>query len=267
MKTKIKAIISTAAAAAFFSVGSIATAAVQGVAPYDTEETARLAAAELREEPEWIDAFNEALLEGRAPADPVYAAIFGDASNDDEIMSVYLEPASATDSEVKLKIVRDNSGDNNYNLWSGRFTTDVVNDFAATFTSPFSMDCVVSTGTSGKLVNKRGHTVNYKELIADYTFLENGRRVTHRVFQKGTGQIPEAKYDYSGSGKLIEKAYYYYMYSGDSTSPYRDVAVVHVVDKDYAQTAEYAALPYGGIIDCYTYVETSGLPEALSEEN
>ncbi len=35
-----------------------------------------------------------------------------------------------------------------------------------------------------------------------------------------------------------------------------DVVVIHVVDKDYAASAEYASKPYAGLIDRYTYVDT-----------
>lgn len=258
MKTKFKAIISASAAAAVLSAGIIVGAATVGKAS-SGKEAARLAAAELREDSEWIDAFNKALLEGKSPTDPVYAAIQGvAAADDDEIMSVYLQPASAAASGIELTLVHDDSGDNGYNLWSGRFTVDDVSAFDAAFASPESMDCEVYTGTSGELVYKNGYSVNYKELVAYYTILENGSRVPHRVVQKGTGQIPEASYNYTGSGELIEKVYCCYMYRGDSTSALYDVALVHVVDSDYSQTAEYSALPYGNLIGCYTYVDVNG---------
>lgn len=264
MKTKFKAIISAATAAAvIFSVGGIATAAMQS--RHSEEEIAHMAAAELRDEAGWTEAFNEALLEGKRPTDPVIALRNGTGETGDEIMPAYLESASGKDTDVKLTLVHDNS-DGGYILWSGRFIVDDVSSFAALFTQPESMNCVVGEGTVGELEYKNGYSVNFKKLMGNYTYLENDKRVVHYDTQEGVGQIPEVKYSYTGSGKLVEKALYFYMYRGDSTSGYYEVAVVHVVDKDYAQSAEYAALPYGGIIDSYTYVspaEISGLAETV----
>lgn len=96
--------------------------------------------------------------------------------------------------------------------------------------------------------------------------MEGGKKVGHHKSSDGTGTIRSVSSTYS-SGKLIEKAFYFYMYRGDSESEYYDVAVIHVVDKDYAGSEEYAALPYGNLIGCYTYVDVNELPEISLEEN
>ncbi len=265
MSLKFKSII----AAAVLSVSAVSSAAVVNASTARSEkEAAYDAAVELRDSPEWIDAFQEALLEGKSPTDPVHAAIFStDISGFDEVSPAYLEQTAPASTDVRLTLIHDDSGSNSYNLWSGRFVVDNVSDFAATFTEPYTMDCKLFVGTTGRLDYQNDFSVNYKKLMGQYYYMEDGRKVGSHDTSEGVGTISDVSSTYSGSGKLIEKAYYYYMHKGGAKSEYYDVAVIHVVDKDYAQTAEYAALPYGNLIDCYTYVDTSELSAAVPEEN
>lgn len=273
MKTKLKLFACVLSAAAVLSVGIASSAvAVNASLARSDKEAAYDAAVALREDPEWIENFQLALLEGKSPIDPVHAAIQGTdmTESNDEIEPAYLEhaaPASADSTDIRLTLVHDDSGDNSYNLWSGRFVVDDVRAFSNTFTQPYSMDCVLFNSTTAQLVYKNGFSVNFKKLSGQYYYMENGKKVGSHMTSDGTGAIPAVSTTYTGSGKLIEKAYYFYMYKGDSTSEYYDVAVIHVVDKDYAETEEYAALPYGNLIGCYTYVDVNELPEVVLEEN
>lgn len=275
MRTKFKVFVCALAAAAALPTCAVASAAIADMMSAEevSTEIARVDAAKLREDPEWIEAFNEALLEGRSPIDPVHAAIFGldMTGENDEIMPAYLEqaaPASMDATDVRLTLVHDDQGGNGYNLWSGRFVVDDVKAFAATFTEPYTMDCKVFSGTTAQLAYKNGLSVNYKQLMGQYYYMEGSKRVGNKPkTSEGYGTIGNMVSTYSGSGKLIEKAFYFYMYKGDPTSEYYDVAVIHVVDKNYAGTEEYAALPYGNLIGCYTYVDVNELPEVEFAEN
>ncbi len=270
MPVKIKAIAGMAVAAAL-SAGVVASAAVPGQKYIEFSENDSpefRAAAELRESPGWWEAFEEALLEGKSPTDPVYASYRPETAvrSDDEILPIFLDTAPTVSDGSDLELVHDDR-DGGYNLWSGRFVVDDVSGFTAAFLESDRMDCMVHNDASGELAYKVGYSVNYKSLYGKFTYLENGKRVVRRDFADGYKDILKIDSGYSGSGKLVEKAFFFNLHSGDASSALYDAAVIHVVDKDYAQTAEYAALPYGGIIDCYTYVKTSELPEAVSEEN
>lgn len=274
MQVKFKAIM--CAAAAVLSVG-IASSAVAADAPLalDKEaayEAAYGAAVTLREDPEWIEAFQLALLEGKSPIDPVHAAFWGIDMNEenDEIMPAYFEqaaPASTDATKIELTLVHDDQGGTGYNLWSGRFVVDDVYSFANKFTDPYTMDCEIRSGTFGRLTYKRDLSVNYKKLIGQYYYMEGGKKVGDHDTSEGTGTISDVVSTYSGSGNLIEKAFYFYLYRGGSKSEYYDVVVIHVVDKEYAGTEEYAALPYGSLIGSYTYVDVNELSEVVFEEN
>ncbi len=270
MSVKIQAIVGAAVAAAL-SAGVVASAAAAGqkIIEFSENDSPEFrAAAELRESPGWWESFEDALLEGRSPTDPVHASYRPEVAirSDDEILPIFLDTASALGDGYDLEPVHDDR-DSGYNLWSGRFVVDDVSDFTAAFLEPDRMDCLVHSDASGELAYKVGYSVNYKSLSGKFTYLENGKRVVERYFADGYNDILKIDSEYSGSGKLVEKALCFCLHSGDASSALYDVVVVHVVDKDYARTAEYAALPYGGIIGCYTYVETSGLPEAVPEEN
>lgn len=162
MKTKLKAIICAAAAALSVAVGSTVAGAVSA---RSEKEAAYDAAVALRGDPEWIENFQLALLEGKSPTDPVHAAIFGLDMNEenDEVMPAYLEqatPASMDATKIELTLVHDDEGDNSYNLWSGRFVVADVKTFANTFEEPLTMKCDLLGTTTGTLINKKGFSVN-----------------------------------------------------------------------------------------------------------
>lgn len=261
MKTRFKLLICVVAAAVL-STGAVAAAATISGSSWalSDEAKARVAAVELRNTPEWREAFEEALLEGKAPVDPVYAASFGVTTGSDEIAPVYLDPVSpaSTSTEIGLEKVYDEK-DYGYNVWSGRFVVPDVKSFAQTFPEPHTMNCKVLTGANGSLDYKTGYSTNYKELTGKYTYQETSKKAYVTVNKNGTTWVPNALSTYNGSGKLIEKAYYFYVYRGDKNAEYWDVVVIHVVDKDYAASAEYAAKPYAGLIGHYTYVDTESM--------
>lgn len=270
MKTKFKVLFSALTAAAL-SAGTVAAAAVPGHITADERELARESAMMIRNTDEWRTAFEDALLEGRSPVDPVHdAAPIYPADEDfiggEDVMPAYINASAASPTPVQLTLVHDEDG-YGYNLWSGRFIVDSVTGFAATFTEPETMECVLNIGTKAELVYKRGFSVLHKMLSGRFTYLEGSKRVTTpAVTVSGTGTLAPISSSYTGSGKLIEKAYYFYVYRGDVNAPYWDVVVIHVVDKDYADTDEYAALPYGNLINSYTYVDTENMGVLPSTE-
>ncbi len=270
MSLKFKSIIGAAVAAAL-SVGVVASAAAarqRSINFKENDSPEFRAAVELRESPGWWESFEEALLEGRSPTDPVHASYRPEVAirSDDEILPIFLDTASALSDGSDLELVHDDR-DGGYNLWSGRFVVDDVSDFTAAFLGPDRMDCLVHNDASGELAYKVGYSVNYKSLSGKFIYLENGKRIVKSDFADGYNDILKIDSEYSGSGKLVEKVFYFYLYRGGAASALFDAAVVHVVDKDYAQTAEYAALPYGDLIDCYTYIDTDELSAAVPEEN
>lgn len=281
MKTKFKlltcaiaaAVLSTSAIAAVLSTGAVAAASTSSgfifsdSSPiFTAEDKVRMEAAELRGTPEWRDAFQEALLEGKSPVDPVYAAN-KEVTDSGEIMPVYLEPASPTSSGIKLELVHDDRGDNSYNLWSGRFIVSDVRGFAGTFFEPETFGCGFDNNyTNGRAVavmkGRPAYSGNYKSVVVKGIYDKDGERYTEMAENNGTSQVVSAVLKDSG-GKLVEGAYYFYLHDGTgSGSNYEDVVVIHVVDKDYAASAEYAAKPYAGLIDHYTYVDTENISVA-----
>ncbi len=269
MSLKIKAIVGTAVAAAL-SAGVIASAAVaeQPIEFGEIDDPEFRAAVELYESPDCWKAFEEALLEGKSPTDPIRAVYSPECAvrDDGEILPVFLDPVSVQGTETGLTLKHDAS-EGGYNLWYARIVTEDANNFARTFVNPHTMNCAVHTGASGTLLHKNSHDVNFKRLSGKFTYLEDGEAVTKYDFVDGYGTLPTLNYRYPGSGELVEKTLYYYVYEGNEGSPILDAVLIHIVSEKYANSAEYAALPYGDLIDCYTYVESSEPSEAAPERN
>lgn len=272
MKTKFKLLACALAAVVVVPVGaSAATAINKKYTPQyefgsivDKKATFEMAA-EMRDD-EWYENFELALLEGKYPTDPVSAATIGAESiNDsDEILPAYImQTASVTPStEVKLTKVHDKETDGSgYTLWSGRFTVNDVAAFASTFDEPANMDCKILSNGRGKLNYKNDYSVNYKKLAGSYTY-EDSNDTTYTksgTNPEGTGDLPEIKSTYKGSDKLVEMALYFYMYRGGSQSAVDEIAIIHIVDDGYADSAAYAQKSYANLIDSYTYVDTDNL--------
>ncbi len=282
MKTRFKlltcaiaaAVLSTSAiAAAVLSTSAVAAAATNsGLIFTDSspiltaKDKVRMEAAELRSTPEWRDAFEEALLEGKSPVDPVYAAN-EEVTDSGEIMSAYLDPASPASSEIKLELIHDNKGEYSYNLWSGRFIVPDVRGFASTFYEPETFGCGFDNNYNGARVlaemkSTSDYIWNYKSVHVKGYYYKNGEKYGKTAVDEDTTQVVRAYFTDPGD-KLVEGAYYFYLHNGSgSGSEYMDVVVIHVVDKDYAASSEYAAKPYAGLIDHYTYVDTGNMGAA-----
>ncbi len=270
MSLKIKAIAGVAVAAAL-SAGVVASAAVaeqKSIEFRDNDNQKFQAAVELYESPDCWKAFEEALLEGKTPTDPIRAVYRPECAvkDDDEVLPVFLDPVSVQGTETELTLKHDASV-GGYNLWEARIVTEDADSFARTFANPDTMDCAVHTGASGTLLQSNSYRVNLKRLSGKFTYLENGKAVTKYDFVDGYGTLPTLNYNYPGTGELVEKTLYFYVYEGNEGAPIRDVVLIHVVNRDYAKSAEYAALPYGDLIDCYTYVEPSDPSVAVPERN
>lgn len=273
MKTKFK-LLTCAIAAAVLSTGAVVAAATIPEPTYSgfifsdsswtltAKDKARSEAAELRSTPEWRDAFQEALLEGKSPVDPVYAA-YKEVIDSGDIMPIYLDPVSPASTGIKLELVHDDRGDNSYNLWSGRFIVPDVNEFVSTFYEPKTFGCGFDNNKNKQIAAEMkgsdAYSGNYKSVYVKGIYDKDGERYTQTAENNGTSKIVCANFKDSG-GKLVEGAYYFYLHKGTGFGPeYMDVVVIHVVDKDYAASEEYAAKPYSGIINHYTYVDTESM--------
>lgn len=277
MKTRFK-LLTCAIAAVLSTSAAAAAATTPGLIFTDSswsltaEDKARLEAAELRSTPEWREAFQEALLEGKSPVDPV-RAVCEEVTDSGEIMPVYLDPASPASTDIKLELVYDAS-ENGYNLWSGRFIVSEVRSFASVFYEPKTFGCDFDNNyKDGQVVaeikSRDDYILNYKSVVVKGIYDKGGERYTKTAENDGNSQVVNAYIKDSGGGRLVEGAYYFYLHDGSgSGSNYKDVAVIHVVDKDYAASAEYAAKPYAGLIDHYTYVDTEnmGVASPINEE-
>ena len=272
MKTKFKVL--TCVLAAAVSVPVVASAATAINKEYTPQykfgsvvdkEATFVMAAEMRDD-EWFENFELALLDGKCPTDPVSAATIGAESINDsnEILPAYIvEAASVTPStEVKLTKVHDKeTGGTGYTLWSGRFIVNDVAAFASKFGEPTNMDCNILLNGRGRLDYKNGYSVNYKELSGSYTYKDKNDKTYTKLGTNpaGTGKLPEIRSTYNGSDKLVEMALYFYLYRGDSSSAFDEIVVIHSVDNDYANSAEYAQKSYANLIGSYTYVDTDNL--------
>lgn len=110
---------------------------------------------------------------------------------------------------------------------------------------------------------------NYKQVRVVCTYLENGKPVTKTADVSNTDKATvEAEVQYTGKGKLVEAAYYFYLRAGAfSNSPYYEVAMVHVVDEEYSESDDYAKKSYANMIDQYTFVEVDDTVAELPREN
>ncbi|MDE7231236.1 MAG: hypothetical protein K2N56_12210 [Oscillospiraceae bacterium] len=260
MKTKFK-LIAGALATAALSTGIVASAATTS-SPWGrpSVEELHMDAVRVRNDPEWIKNFEEALLEGKSPVDPVYA-VYNEVVESDEIMPAYLSQVFGLNDGNKLTLVHDAS-EYGYNLWSGRITTSNVSAFSMEFSEPATFTAGVTGREKAAIImGKSGYYGNYKKATVYGTFKDsNGNTYTRHSFNEGTASTVFAMLSSAEKGELVELACYFYLHDGTGVqSCYRDVAVVHVVNYDYANSGEYAAKPYAGLIDCYTYVDTDSL--------
>lgn len=163
--------------------------------------------------------------------------------------------------DVKLTLVEDSV----FDRWEGRFVVDSVNGFKVEFSEPDTFKCRVGflplfTSKSGK-----GMDSNYKTVKAVYTYRELDYRgipiIATYPYENSGNDSKVLCWDDDRSGPkstLVEATYYFTIYAGsNSFSPIHEMAMVHVVNSSYAQSAAYAQNSYANLIDKYTYVDTS----------
>lgn len=207
--------------------------------------------------------FEMKLLE-RKPATP-FPQCYIDGKFVDAPVDVALEEYT----DVKLTLV----GTSGYNRWEGRFKTNDVEGFEVDFDDPKTFKCKV--GISPRISTKNvGMYSNYKKIKTVLTYRDLDYRgipftVTKTSEHNDVDNVVGYTADtYSGSihTTLVEATYYFTMYAGtNSTSPIYETVMVHVVNSLFAQSAAYAQNSYANLIDKYTYVDTSELPESELE--
>lgn len=221
------------------------------------------------EEPEYTvtaeerEHFEELILAGYKAEDPFSRvwghADFGSPAGSD-ISDMYSADPLSAQTSIKLDLVHDRT-DGGYKLWSGRFTVGDVSTFSNKFFEPDEFDCSVSTNLS-IMTSTPNYMYNFKEVTVRFTYLEGEKRVVKSAYGESNQMVADADMGgkYKGSGKLVEAQYFFYLHNGSGeTSSLFEVASVHVVNEEYAESELYSELPYARMIGSYTYVDTDNL--------
>ncbi len=196
--------------------------------------------------------FEEAILRGEVPPDPIRALNDPNYKPGEETVYFDVSPASST---LTLQKVHG-SEDGSYTLWSGTFTTSDVSKFASSFDDPQSFTCCCDN-TTAEITGKLGFYYNYKEVSENLTYLNNGEKKVVTASDHGTAKTLTAAAN-AGSGELVEATYFYYLYKGtEFQSGLYEVAVVHVVDSSYAESDLYKQNSYADRIGGYPYIDSS----------
>ncbi len=162
---------------------------------------------------------------------------------------------SVTFSDTTLKEVPDTDGTRGYRLWSNTIQVSDVSKYANSYTGPTRFTCRTDYKT-GEMTGTENYKGNYKKVHTRVVFRENDRDTGKNNHSEGTTEKVSAAIQYLGSGKPVEAAYYFYLYDGTgSGSEIAEVAVVYVVDRAYAASAEYAQKSYSDILDVCPYVD------------
>lgn len=162
---------------------------------------------------------------------------------------------SVADSDTTLKEVPDKDGTRGYKLWTNTITVNNISKYANSYTGPARFTCETDY-KKGEMTGTANYKYNYKKVHTRIVFRENDKDVGKNKYSEGTTETVSATVQYSGSGRPVEAAYYFYMYDGTgSGANISEVAVVYVVDQAYAASAEYAQKPYADILDVCTYVD------------
>lgn len=159
--------------------------------------------------------------------------------------------AQSPDPEVILKKVESVT---KYTMWSGRFLVNDVSKFSASFDEPayFNVDIDKKKIT---VTSANNYENMYKSVSAYGKYQYNGETKLIKSLKDGTAEEYTTEVP-SSSGELVEAAFYVYFHDGTgSGSPYKEVAVIHVVDKAYANSVSYAENSYANMLDQYTYVD------------
>lgn len=172
---------------------------------------------------------------------------------------------SVTEPTMSLK---RNTNITAYNYWVGNFILNDGQNISTSFSQPETFTCYVDTHErSGTISAKANYYGNYKQVKISTTYLsydKNGKEKYEYTVRecKGTEPIRSPEDDnYTGTGKMVEIMYFFSLRDGTgSGAALRDYAVVHFVTESYSKSAAFAAEPYSGLIDTYTYV-----PEEMFE--
>lgn len=157
--------------------------------------------------------------------------------------------AAESGTEITFEEVEDVA----YDLWSGRYTLcDNLNTFEWYSTTP---NCFEISGDSRKITMHaydKYYTL-YKRVAVRLTYLKDGKitYVTPPAVGDTTQDIVvNAK---SGDGELVEIAAFFYIYDASSESTgFREVAMVHILNSNYAPLAIENDAPYAHLLDTYT---------------
>ncbi len=162
---------------------------------------------------------------------------------------------SAMSSDTTLREVEDKDGTRKYRLWTNTIQVSDVSAYANSYTGPTRFTCRTDYKT-GEMTGTENYKGNYKKVHTRVVFRENDRDIGKNSNGEGTAETISATVQYWGSGKPVEAAYYFYLYDGTgSGSVLSEVAVVYVVDRAYAASAEYAQKSYSDILDVCPYVD------------
>lgn len=162
--------------------------------------------------------------------------------------------AAQSDVEIKLSKVFSDP----YTLWSGRFIVQNYNeDKGYTFKEPKFFTIDIKRGKQVTMQSKNDYSGRFKSSVVYATYKNNSTGATKRVkvTKEGTGDLylnPSAV----SKSSLVELTCYFYVYEGDSiNSEYEEAAVVHIVDQDYANSAQYVENSYANMIDQYVQID------------
>lgn len=172
---------------------------------------------------------------------------------------------TASTNSTQIKLTKSDITDA-YNYWVGRFVVPDVSKFSITFNEPESFSCsYFGSEKTASIVAKPNFLGNYKKVKIRYTYLwyDSNGNPQYDIFvayEEGTNPYYSAHKDYTGKGKLVDVMCFYTLRSGTgSGASIRDYAFVDLIDSSYANSAEFAALPYAGLIDQYTFISADEL--------
>ena len=161
---------------------------------------------------------------------------------------------SVTASDTTLKEVKDD-GSRGFKLWTSTIQVSDISEYANSYIGPDRFTCATNYKT-GKMTGKSNYEGSYKKVHTRIVFRESDRDTGKNQYAEGTAETVSATVQYTGSGRPVEAAYYFYIYDGTgSGSKITEAAVVYVVDRAYAASAEYAQKSYADILDVCTYVD------------
>lgn len=142
-----------------------------------------------------------------------------------------------------------------YLHWTGRFTLANLSRWSVYFDDPMYFDVSVADGKNVTVTPKYNYSNRYKKAVVYATYKKGDEIKKTSATDDGSGTFvlkPQAPSGWT----LVETAIFVYVYKGDSIStPYDEMAVIHLVDSSYAKSAQYAENSYAGLIDQYIHIE------------